>query len=142
LSAARSIGMRRRVSRNRAAQDGATQVGLQSVHVDVNDRGGKQGKHLAEDQPADNADTKGPPNLRANAGTESQRQGAEQSGHRGHHDGTEPQEAGLVDSLLGCFFLFSLRLDGKIDHQNRIFLHDADQQNDSDQRDDAQVHLH
>ena len=31
----------------------------------------------------------------------------------------------------------ALRLEGEVDHHDRVLLHDADQQNDADQRDDV-----
>ncbi len=35
--------------------------------------------------------------------------------------------------------LVALRHDGEVDHQDGVLLHDADQQNDADERDDGQI---
>ena len=51
----------------RSAAEGATQEGLQAVHVDVDDRGGEQCEHLAENQATDDGDAERPANLRAYA---------------------------------------------------------------------------
>ena len=60
---------------------------------------------------------------------------AEQRRHRRHHDRAEAQQARLVDRLLGRLALLALRLEREVDHHDRVLLHDADQQDDADQRD-------
>ena len=70
-----------------------------------------------------------------------ERQGnaAKQRGHGGHHDGTEAQKAGLVDGFFRRLALLTLGFQGKVDHHDRVLLHNTDQQDDADQRDDAEV---
>src|SRR3981081_1939019 len=117
------------------------QPGLNAIHVNVNDRGGEEGEHLAKNQSTDDGDSKGTAQLRANASAKSKRESAEERGHGGHHNGTEAQQAGLVDGFDGGLAFHALCLHGKVDHQNGIFLDDADQQNDADHSDNAKVQL-
>ena len=63
----------------------------------------------------------------------------QQSRHRRHHDRPETQQAGLVDRLLRAFAFLPLGLQGKVDHHDRVLLHNADQQDDADQRDNAEL---
>ena len=68
-----------------------------------------------------------------------QRQGAEQGGHGGHHDRAEPQQAGLVNGLHGRQPFGALGVEREVNHHDGVLLHDADQQDDADQRDQRQV---
>ncbi len=58
---------------------------------------------------------------------------------RGHHDGAEAQQAGLIDGLDRRQALVALGLQREVDHHDGVLLHDADEQDDADERDDAQV---
>ena len=58
---------------------------------------------------------------------------------RGHHDGAEPHQTGTQDRLLRRQSLGALDLQCEIDHQDRVLLDDADQQDHADQRDDAEL---
>ena len=110
----------------------------QHVKVDINHRRGKQRKHLRHDQAADNGDAQGHAQLGAYAATQCQRQTAQQGSHRGH-DGPEPQEAGLENRVLRDLSFIALRLQRKIDHHNGVLLHNADQQNDADECNHAEL---
>src|SRR6185437_9958834 len=59
------------------------------------------------------------------------------------NQGLPPREAiyqaCLVDRFARRQALVALRIDGEVDHQDRVLLYDADQQDDADQRDDRQV---
>ena len=70
-----------------------------------------------------------------------QRQRATSGGHGGHQDGTEPQNRGLQDGLLGTLALLALGFDGEIDHQDSVLLDDANEQDDPDESDDAQINV-
>ncbi len=59
--------------------------------------------------------------------------------HGGHQDGPETQQAGLEDRIARALAFIAFGGDRKIDHQDRVLLHDADQQDDSDDRDHAQI---
>ena len=110
-----------------------------AVERQVDHRRREQGQHLAHQQAADDADAERMAQLRSRAGAEHQRQGAEDRRHGGHQDRPEAQQAGLVDGLARRHALVALGVDREVDHQDRVLLHDADQQDDADQRDDRQV---
>src|SRR5581483_7599445 len=54
-------------------------------------------------------------------------------------DGTEAKQTGFVDGVLGRQALFALGFERKIDHHDGVLFHDADQQNNSYQRNNRQV---
>ena len=66
---------------------------------------------------------------------ECERYGAEQRGQGRHHNGTEPQQAGLIDRVIGRFALLPLRFKRKVDHHDGVFLHNADEQHNADDGD-------
>ncbi len=70
---------------------------------------------------------------------EGERHRAQQRRHGRHHDGTEAQQAGLIDRLLRRLSLIALGFEREIDHHDGVLLHDADQQNDSDKRDNVKI---
>ena len=117
----------------------AGQTHRQAVEIKVDDRRGEQREHLADDQAADNGDAERLAQFGAGSGTEHQRHGAEDRGHRGHHDRPEAQQAGLVDRVTRRQALDALGLQGEVDHHDGVFLDDADQQNDADDGDDVEV---
>src|SRR5207245_7917950 len=102
-------------------------------------RRGLQRKEVREQQPANNRYAQRSPQFGTGAALQGQRQGPEQRRHRRHHDRSEPQQAGLVNGFFGRQFLFQLRVQRKINHHDRVLLDDADQQNNSDQRDQGKV---
>ena len=56
----------------------------------------------------------------------------EQSGHRRHHDRTEPDDAGLGRwHLSGRSGGRALRVQGKVDHHDAVLLHEPDEQDDA-----------
>src|SRR5258707_8190699 len=98
------------------------QPGLNAVHVNVNDGRGEEGEHLAEYQSANDGDTKRTAQLRANASAKGKRKSTEERRHGGHHDGTETQQASLVDGFDGGLAFQALRLHGEVDHEDGVFL--------------------
>ena len=48
-----------------------------------------------------------------------------------HHDRSEPDKTTLVDRFGRTHPFFAFGIDGKINHHDGIFLHDADEHNDS-----------
>src|SRR5581483_3559402 len=94
---------------------------------------------LAQQETADHRDTQGSAQLGADTGPERERQAGEQSRHRRHQDRPEAQQTRLVDRVLRGLTLVPFRFQGEIDHHDSVLLHDADQKNDSDDADDAQV---
>ncbi len=59
-------------------------------------------------------------------------------GQGGHHDRPKSQERGLINGFYRILTLFTLGIEGKIDHHDPVLLHDADQQNNTDQGDDTE----
>ena len=110
----------------------------EAIEVQVDHRCRIQGEHLAHDQAADDRDAERTPELRPVAAPEGEGQGAEQRGHRGHHDRPEAQNARLEDRFLGALAFPALGVEGEVDHHDRVLLHDPDQENDTDQGDDAE----
>ena len=111
------------------------------IQIQIDDRRRVQRQHLADHQAADDGDAERSAQLRAGAAAERQRQRAQQRRHRGHHDRPEAQQAGLVDRLVRGLALRPLRLQREVDHHDGVLLHDADQQNDADHRDDGELGL-
>ena len=75
------------------------------------------------------------------AGPQSERQRAEQRCHGGHQDRPETQQARLIDRFFGGFIFLAFGGQREVDHHDRVFLHDSDQQDDADERNDAEVHV-
>src|SRR5208282_4512082 len=71
----------------------------QPIESKIDDRRGVKREELAQDKSANDGDSEGAPQFGADAGAESQGQGAEEGGHGRHHDGTETQQAGFVDGV-------------------------------------------
>src|SRR5277367_1522369 len=117
----------------------ALKPGLQAVHIDVNDRRGEEREHLADDKAADDGDTERLAEFRADAPAEREWQRAEERSHGSHQNGPEAQQASLVDGLQRRSVLLAFELHGKINHENRVFLDDANQKNDADERNHVQI---
>src|SRR5580658_2611469 len=111
----------------------------QPVEPKINHRRRIQGQGLAENQAANHRNAQRPAQFRTHAAAESQRHRAQQGRHGGHHDRPESQQAGLINRLLWRPALFALRVQGEIDHHDTVLLYNADQQDDADQRDDAEI---
>jgi hypothetical protein len=71
--------------------------------------------------------------------SEHQRQCAKHRRHRRHQDRAEAQQAGLIDRLPGRFSFVAFGVECKVDHHDRVLLHDADEENDADDRDDGEI---
>ena len=125
--------------RRRAARAPFAQVAAGLVEIDVDHRRGEQGQQLADQKAADDGDAQRMAQLRAHARAQHQRQGAEQRRHRGHQDGAEAQQRGLVDRLFRRLALVALGLQREVDHHDGVLLDDADQQDDADDGDDVEV---
>ena len=112
--------------------------GAEPVHVQIHDRRRVQREHLADDKPSDNGDAQRSTQLRTIASAQSDGKASEKGRHRSHHDGTEAQQTRVIDRFFGGVGLIAFGLDGKIDHQDGVFLDDADQKDDADQPDDVE----
>ena len=109
------------------------------IEKDVNDRRGVKGERLAEQQSADHCNTQRTPQFGSKASSEGQRDTGEQRRHGGHHDGAEAQQTGVIDGVRRVLPMLALAFQREIDHHDAVLLHDADQQNNADDGDDAQI---
>src|SRR6185437_2270355 len=113
----------------------------QVVEHEVDDRRGEERKTLTDDESADDGNAERLPELRTGACAKREWKAAEDRGHGSHHDGTEAQHARLVDGLFGRLVVFALSDQGEVDHHDGVLLHDADEQDDADHRDDRKIDL-
>src|SRR5690242_958751 len=85
---------------NTVADAEALKLARQTIKCQINHRRGVKGQELAEQQSADDRDAERVAKLGSRAASEGEGQSAEKCRHRGHHDGTKTQQAGLVDCVL------------------------------------------
>jgi hypothetical protein len=109
------------------------------VEREIDHRRGEQRQHLAGDQPAHDGDAQRAAQLGPVAKADGQRQRAQRGGQRGHQDRAEAQQAGLADRLVRGNAARAFGIERKVDDQDRVLLHDADQQDDADQRDEVEL---
>jgi hypothetical protein len=109
------------------------------VEGQIDDRRREQGQQLADQQAAEDGDAQRTAQLGALAPAQHQRHGGEQRGQRRHQDRAEAQQAAWWIASRGALALVALGVDGEVDHHDRVLLHDADQQDDADDADHAQV---
>ena len=112
----------------------------QPVEVEIDHRGGKEGEHLRKDESAHDADTERHAKFGAHAAAECQGKSAKERRQCGHHDRPEAQQTGLEDGFFSRFALLALGLERKVDHHDGVLLHNADEQDDADQRNHAEFH--
>ena len=113
--------------------------GAEPFHPDVDHGRGVEVEDLAHDEAADDRDAERLPQFRAVAVTQGQGHRTEQGRHGGHHDRAETQQAGPVDRVLRARPGPALVLDREIDHEDGVLLHDADEQDDADERHDREI---
>src|SRR5579862_9716282 len=111
----------------------------QVLEGEVNDGRGVKRQRLGKDKAADHRDPQGLPQLRTRAHSNRQRDGAEESRRRRHHDGAEPDDARLVDGFLGGQVFLALGFEGEVDHHDGVLLHDAHEENDADEGDQRKL---
>src|ERR1700679_752527 len=98
-----------------------------TVHVEVDDGRGIERKHLAEDKTSDNRDSEWTSQFRADAVPQRKRHGTQMRSHGSHQDGAETKQARLEDRISRTSAFVAFRGQGEIDHENGIFLHDANE---------------
>src|SRR6185437_3297884 len=130
----RMLGLRRRVL-HAPRRGAAPEAVAEPIEGQVYHRRGVQGQDLAENQAADDADAERAAELRTGAGAERQRDAAHHGGQRGHQDGAEAQQAGLVDGLPRRFAVLALGLEREVNHHDGVLLHNADEQDEADEGD-------
>src|SRR5215469_4599215 len=77
----------------------AAQSAGDPIERQVNNRRSVEREELAEDESADDGDSERTAELRACACTESERKASEHGRERGHDDGAEAKQRGLVDGV-------------------------------------------
>src|SRR4029077_8479153 len=83
----------------------------ETIEENVDDGRGVEREHLAQQEATDHGYAKRAAEFGAVARAESERDAAEQRGHRGHHDGTEAQKARFEDRVAGTLAVLALRLE-------------------------------
>jgi hypothetical protein len=71
----------------------------QTIERQINDRRCEQCEHLAYDEAANDCDSKWPPQLRACAPAERQRDATQDRAAGRHHDWTESEKTGFIDRV-------------------------------------------
>ncbi|RMO42958.1 hypothetical protein ALQ41_05232 [Pseudomonas savastanoi pv. glycinea] len=117
----------------------ATPATAKPVEIQIDDRRGKQRQYLADEQTADHHQPQWLAQLCAGAAGKHQRNGAEQCCQGGHENRPETQQRRFVDRRFRCNTPVALCVEREVDHHDRVLLDDADQQNDTDDRDHPQV---
>src|SRR5438874_556022 len=115
------------------------QMAGEPIKRQVNNRRGVERQNLAENQAAHDSYAERATKLRTDAVTKCERQAAEKRRHGGHHDGTKAQEAGFVNGIERRLPFLAFGLESEVDHHNGVFLDNADQENDADEGNDAEL---
>src|ERR1700734_2684604 len=110
----------------------AAQPQPQAVEIYIDHGSSEQGQRLAHNQSADDRNPQRPVHFRARSPAQSQRQPTQQSGHGGHHDGTEAQNTGFVDGISRLLALRAFHLQGHINHHDGVLFYQPDQKDDAD----------
>src|ERR1700736_6292071 len=108
------------------------------IERQINDRRGVQRQQLTQNQATDNGDSQGAAQFSSHARPQSQRQSRQQRRHGGHHDRAKTQQARFVNRVPRRPAFFALGLQSKVNHHDGVFLDDANQQDDSNQRNHAE----
>src|SRR5581483_6957804 len=87
--------------RSAGARAQMREAAREAVEEQIDNGSRIEGEDLAEQQASDDGDSERAPQFRASPGAERQRNSAEQGRHRGHHNGPEAEQTGLVDGFLG-----------------------------------------
>ena len=111
----------------------------EAVHVEVDHRRGVESHHLAEDQSPDDGYPERTPQFVADTLPQRQGERSQKSSHGRHHDRPESEHAGRKDGFIRRHSFVPLRGNGKVDHHDAVLLHDADQQDNADDGDQAQI---
>src|SRR5690348_11429253 len=116
----------------------AAEPELETIHVEINDGCGEESQKLAENEAADDGDTERATEFGAGAMAEGERERAEERCHGGHENWPETQQARLVNGFDGREAFLRFRLHGEVNHEDGVFLDDADEQNNADQCDERE----
>src|SRR5689334_18248519 len=111
----------------------ASQTSLHALHVEINYRSDVEREQLRHQQSAHYGETEWLPRIAAFTKAERDGQGAEQRRRSGHHDWPESKLAAFVNRLPRTLPLHALRFERKVDHHDRVLLHDAEQHDEADE---------
>src|SRR5215467_13940039 len=111
----------------------------QTIEIEIDYRGRVQRESLRDEQPANDGDAEWAAQFRPGSKTQRDRQPSKQSSHGRHHDWAESEQTCFVDGIEGAFALAALRLEGEVDHHDRVFLDDPDQKDDADDGDHGEI---
>src|SRR5579862_6702156 len=110
-----------------------------AIKEDVNDGGSVERKNLANEEASDHSDAERAAKFGAVAAAQGKGNAAEQCRHGGHHDRAKTQQACLIDGVGRTLSVFALGLESEVDNHDSVFLDDADQQNNSDDGNHAEI---
>src|SRR5215471_73341 len=111
----------------------------QTIEIQEDDGRGVERQELAQRQPANDGVTERLAYLGSGSSAKHERHGAEHRRHRRHENRAETLDASLIDRLLRRETLLALGMKGEVDHHDPVLLDDADQQEDADDGDHAQI---
>ena len=120
-------------------RSGAPEPVREAVKIKINDGCREQSKNSADEKAANDRIAEWLANFGARTGTEHQRHATKKGGHGRHENGSEAQEASPADRINRTHVEISFGDDGKIHQHNPVLFHDAYQQDDADQSDQAEV---
>src|ERR1035438_4431260 len=103
-----------------------------AFQIEVNHRRDVERDELREEQTAHYGKAERLARVRAGAGSERDRQGAEERRHRGHHDRPETQNAARMNGIERSPAFVALGFNGEIDHHDRVLLDYAEQHDQPD----------
>src|SRR5690242_16738107 len=96
----------------------ARKTGGDAVKEDIDDGRGVESEYLAEQKTAHHGDAQRAAQLGAFSGAKGQGNARQKRGHGSHHNGTEAQQAGLVDRVSGVLSALAFAFEGKVDHHD------------------------
>ena len=105
---------------------------LKAIEEEIDNGRGVQREQLADNQSADDGDSQRTAQFGARAGSKRQRQRAQQRRHGRHQNRAGSAAGSLENGSSRVLALVALGRDGEVDHHDGVLLHNADQQNDSD----------
>jgi hypothetical protein len=114
---------------------------LELIEIEINNGCGVQSQQLGYSQTTDDCDSKRLTDFGAVTLAHCKRNRTKHCGQSGHHDGTKANNTGLVNCIGGGEVLVPLSFQREIDHHDGVFFHDADQENDSNDRDNERSTL-
>ena len=125
--------------RSPARAHGSSKASLEARKHQVDDRRRVEREELRDQQAAYDGDAERAAQFRPGADAHGQRQRAQQRRHGGHHDRPKAQQACLIDRFFRRQSLEALRRKREVDHHDAVLLHDADQQDDADERNQVEI---